>query len=155
MKKLLAIIIVCMCSINVSIAQNQNGKQNKRHQPRFLMLDSTSRSNTMKDRRNSWEKFKHENEKKWKKHIATWHHPHMGFGKTVSLCFTEGKSLATFDVNNDGATGNVKAYESADPILNNELVSKLKTMPNWIPARQNGRTIKDKYTFPVTFVALS
>ena len=191
MKKLLAIMMVCVCSVNVSIAQNQNENQNTRHQPRFHMLDSASRSNMMKARHESWGKFKSENEKKWKKHVAMWPHPHMGFGRMphhniliqkeeqlpefvggeealmdwivdnitypimASTNSTEGKVVVTFDVNEDGTIGNVKVKESADPILDNEVVSKVETMPNWIPAKQNGRNVKVKYTLPVSFVALS
>ncbi|MBR5084082.1 MAG: energy transducer TonB [Prevotella sp.] len=195
MKKLLAIVMVCVCSANVSIAQSQNENQSDRFQPRFHMLDSASRSNMMKARHNSWGKSKKENEKKWKKHVAMWQHPHMGFGRMpqhfpqhffqfqkeeqlpefvggeealmdwiednitypimASSNSTEGKVVVTFDVNDDGTIGNVKVKESANPILDNEVVSKIENMPNWIPAKQNGRTVKVKYTLPVNFVALS
>lgn len=191
MKKLLAIIMVCVCSVSVSFAQNQSEKPMPRFQPRFHMLDSASRSNMMKARHESWEKFKSENEKKWKKHVAMGHHPHFGFGKMprhnlliqkeeilpefvggkealmdwiednityptmASTNSTEGKVVVTFDVNEDGTIGNVKVKESANPILDNEVVSKLENMPNWIPARQNGRNVKVKYTLPISFVSLS
>ena len=191
MKKLLAIIMVCVCSVNVSIAQNQSGKPATRHQPRYHTLDSASRSNMMKARHDAWEKFKNDNEKKWKKHVAMWHHPHMGFGRMshhviliekeeqlpefvggeealmswieenityptmASTNSTEGKVVVTFDVNEDGTIGNVKVKESADPVLDDEVVSKVESMPNWIPARQNGRNVKVKYTLPIKFVALS
>ena len=191
MKKLLAIVMVCVCSVNVSIAQNQSEKQNVRHHPHFHMLDSASRSNMMKARHDSWEKFKSDNEKKWKKHVTMGHHPHMGFGRMRHIALpiqkeeqlpefvggeealmnwiednitypmmassnsTEGKVVVTFDVNDDGTVGNVKVKESADPILDDEVVSKVKNMPNWIPAKQNGRAVKVKYTLPIKFVALS
>ena len=63
----------------------------------------------------------------------------------------EGKVVVTFDVNDDGSVGNVQVKESASPILNDEVVSKLETMPNWIPAKQNGRNVKVKYTLPIVF----
>ena len=63
----------------------------------------------------------------------------------------EGKVIVTFDVNNDGSIGNVQVKESAAPILNDEVVSKVETMPNWKPARQNGRYVKVKYTLPIVF----
>ncbi len=191
MKKLLAIVIVCVCSVNVSIAQNPNENKSERFQPRFHLLDSASRSNMMKARHDAWEKSKKENEKRWKKHVAMWHHPHWGFGRMphhnlliqkeeqlpefvggeealmnwiednityptmASSNSTEGKVVVTFDVNEDGTIGNVKVKESADPVLDSEVVKKVETMPNWIPARQNGRNVKVKYTLPVSFVALS
>ena len=191
MKKLLAIVMMCVCTANVSFAQNQSQKPAPRHHPHFHALDSATWNNMMKTRHDSWEKSKKENEKKWKKHVTMWQHPHMGFGRMphhafliqkeeqlpefvggeealmswiednitypimASLNSTEGKVVVTFDVNDDGTIGNVKVKESADPVLDNEVVSKLETMPNWIPARQNGRNVKVKYTLPIKFVAIS
>lgn len=67
----------------------------------------------------------------------------------------EGKVVVTFDVNVDGSIGNIKVKESANPILDSEVVEKVKEMPRWIPARQNGRIVKMKYTLPIKFTALS
>ena len=189
MKKLLAIIIVCVCSASVSMAQD-NGQKQKMH-PRFELLDSASRSQMMKDRHDWWQKQKKENEKKWKKHVAFWHHPHHRHGNMARHNFAlhkqeklpefiggkealmswikenitypiqadvksiEGKVVVTFDVNRDGSIGNVKVKESADPILDKEVVSKIESMPRWIPAFQNGRTVKVKYTLPISFVEAS
>ena len=41
--------------------------------------------------------------------------------------------------------------EGADPLLASEVVSKLQEMPRWKPAFQNGRTVKVKYTLPISF----
>ena len=63
----------------------------------------------------------------------------------------EGKVVVTFDVNVDGSIGNVKVKESSHPILDSEVVSKVESMPSWIPAKQNGRKVKVKYTLPIVF----
>ena len=191
MKKLLAIVIVCVCSVNVSIAQNPNENKSERFQPRFHLLDSASRSNMMKARHDAWEKSKKENEKRWKKHVAMWHHPHWGFGRMphhnlliqkeeqlpefvggeealmnwieenitypvlAEVTGVEGKVVVTFDVNDDGTISNVKVKNSVNSILDEEVVSKVESMPKWIPARQNGRPVKMKYTLPINFTELS
>ena len=67
----------------------------------------------------------------------------------------EGKVVVTFDVDVDGSIGNIKVKESANPILDSEVVDKLKTMPKWIPAKQNGRTVKMRYTLPINFTTIS
>ena len=67
----------------------------------------------------------------------------------------EGKVIVTFDVNADGTVSNVKVKDSANPLLNDELVNMLETMPSWIPAKQNGRAVKVTYTLPIVFSAVS
>ncbi|MBO4658563.1 MAG: energy transducer TonB [Prevotella sp.] len=187
MKKILAIILVSVCTVSVSFAQNKHPRA--KMMPRFEMLDSASKANFLKARA-SWGKRVKDNEKRWQKHMA-WGAPRMGFGKMTFRGFkfepqeqmpefvggedalkdwlyenitypiaadeisAEGKVVVTFDVNNDGTIGNVKVKESVNPILDEEVVSKLEEMPDWIPARQNGRTVKVKYTLPITFTKLS
>ena len=85
----------------------------------------------------------------------SWIEYNITYPMMASLNSIEGKVVATFDVNDDGTIGNVKIKESADPVLDNEVISKLESMPNWIPAKQNGRNVKVKYTLPIKFVALS
>jgi TonB family protein len=67
----------------------------------------------------------------------------------------EGKVVVTFDVNSDGSISNVQVKNSINSILGSEVVSKLESMPKWIPAKQNGRPVKMKYTLPISFSALS
>ena len=84
MKKILAIIMVCVCSANVSIAQNKYPHMRK--MPRFEMLDSATRSNLMKERE-SWAKQVKNNEKKWKKHMAWGGFSHRWDGKRPQFKF--------------------------------------------------------------------
>ena len=67
----------------------------------------------------------------------------------------EGKVVVTFDINKDGSISNVHAEGANNSILEDEVVNKISSMPNWIPARQNGRTVKVKYTLPISFTLLS
>ena len=45
----------------------------------------------------------------------------------------------------------VKVVKSVDPSLDKEAQRVVKSMPHWIPGKQNGSAVRVKYTVPVTF----
>ena len=49
------------------------------------------------------------------------------------------------------ADRNVRVVKSVDPSLDKEAVRVVKSMPKWIPGKQNGSAVRVKYTVPVTF----
>ena len=63
----------------------------------------------------------------------------------------QGRVVATFVVERDGSITDVKVIKSVDPSLDKEAVRVLKSMPKWIPGKQNGQAVRVKYTVPVTF----
>jgi TonB family protein len=63
----------------------------------------------------------------------------------------QGRVIVTFIVECDGTVTNVRVAMSAGEYLDNEALRVIKSMPRWIPGRQNGSTVRVKYTFPVTF----
>jgi len=63
----------------------------------------------------------------------------------------QGRVVCTFVVERDGSITDVKVVKSVDPSLDKEAVRVLKSMPKWIPGKQNGSTVRVKYTVPVTF----
>ena len=63
----------------------------------------------------------------------------------------QGRVIATFVVERDGSISDVKVIKSVDPSLDKEAIRVLKSMPKWIPGRQNGSAVRVKYTVPVTF----
>ena len=63
----------------------------------------------------------------------------------------QGRVIATFVVERDGSITDVKVVKSVDPSLDKEAVRVLKSMPKWIPGKQNGSAVRVKYTVPVTF----
>jgi len=63
----------------------------------------------------------------------------------------QGRVIATFVVERDGSITDVKVVKSVDPSLDKEAVRVLKSMPKWIPGKQNGSNVRVKYTVPVTF----
>ena len=63
----------------------------------------------------------------------------------------QGRVVCTFIVEKDGSITNIRVEKSVDPTLDNEAIRVLRAMPNWIPGRQGGSTVRVKYTVPVTF----
>lgn len=63
----------------------------------------------------------------------------------------QGRVIVSFVVERDGSITDVKVLKSADPSLDKEAVRVTKSMPKWIPGKQNGSSVRVKYTLPVTF----
>jgi protein TonB len=63
----------------------------------------------------------------------------------------QGRVVVTFVVEKDGSITDVKVVKSVDPSLDKEAARVVKSMPHWIPGKQNGSAVRVKYTVPVTF----
>ena len=63
----------------------------------------------------------------------------------------QGRVVVQFVVGKDGSISNVHVVKSVDPSLDKEAVRVVKSMPRWIPGKQNGSAVRVKYTLPVTF----
>jgi len=63
----------------------------------------------------------------------------------------QGRVVTTFVVERDGSITDVKVIKSVDPSLDKEAVRVVKSMPKWVPGRQNGSPVRVKFTLPVTF----
>ena len=87
--------------------------------------------------------------------LMSWIEENITYPVLAEVTGVEGKVVVTFDVNDDGTISNVKVKNSVNSILDEEVVSKVESMPKWIPARQNGRPVKMKYTLPINFTELS
>lgn len=62
-----------------------------------------------------------------------------------------GRVVVTFYVETDGSITDVEVIRSIDPLLDNEAVRVVKSMPKWIPGTQDGKPVRVKYTIPFTF----
>jgi len=76
---------------------------------------------------------------------------HMKYPVVAEENGIQGRVICTFVVERDGSITDVKVVKSVDPSLDKEAVRVLKSMPKWIPGRQNGSPVRVKYTVPVTF----
>ena len=63
----------------------------------------------------------------------------------------EGKVVVQFVVTKTGKVGEVKVVRSVDKDLDREAVRVCKSLPNFVPGRQNGQPVAVWYTLPVTF----
>ena len=64
---------------------------------------------------------------------------------------TEGRVILTFTVERDGSLTGIEVAKSVSPSLDKEAVRIVKSMPRWIPGRQDGRKVRVKYTLPIYF----
>lgn len=64
---------------------------------------------------------------------------------------TQGRVIVTFVVERDGSITNVNVVKNVDTLLDKEAYRVVRSMPHWIPGRQNGTPVRVNYTVPVTF----
>lgn len=63
----------------------------------------------------------------------------------------QGRVTIQFVVEKDGSVTDVKVAKGVDPSLDKEALRVVKSMPKWIPGKQNGAPVRVKYMVPVTF----
>ena len=63
----------------------------------------------------------------------------------------QGRVTVQFVVEKDGSVTDVKTMQSVDPALDREAERVVKSMPKWIPGKQNGSAVRVKYFVPVVF----
>lgn len=63
----------------------------------------------------------------------------------------QGRVVVSFVVERDGSITDVNVVRSVDPSLDREAARVVKSMPNWIPGKQNGSAVRVKYNVPVSF----
>ncbi len=63
----------------------------------------------------------------------------------------QGRVVVGFVVEKDGSITDVTVIKSQDPSLDREAARVVKSMPRWIPGKQNGATVRVRYQVPVTF----
>ena len=64
----------------------------------------------------------------------------------------QGRVICQFVVNKDGSIVDVEVVRSSgDPLLDNEAIRVIRSMPKWKPGKQRGKPIRVKYTLPVNF----
>ncbi len=64
----------------------------------------------------------------------------------------QGQVQVGFVVEKDGSISGVKIVKSVHSLLDREAMRLVKSMPKWIPGKQNGNTVRAYYTQPIRFV---
>ncbi|WP_143736431.1 energy transducer TonB [Moheibacter sediminis] len=62
-----------------------------------------------------------------------------------------GKVIVNFVVNEDGSVSNIEIKQTIPIELKNEIEKLFKNMPNWTPAKSEGKNVKMRKIFPVLF----
>jgi len=64
---------------------------------------------------------------------------------------TQGKVYVTFVVAKDGSVKDVRIARGADPLLDEEAMRVVKSLPQWTPGKQRGKAVNVSYTVPIEF----
>lgn len=81
------------------------------------------------------------------KYVAT----HIQYPTMAQENYVQGTVVVQFVIEKDGSIGEVKVARSVDSDLDKEAVRLVKTLPDFIPGRQDGEPVRVWYTFPVNF----
>ena len=63
----------------------------------------------------------------------------------------EGRIFVSFTVNAQGDVSDVKVVKGLGSGLDEETIRAVKTLPKFIPGKQNGRAVSVSFTVPITF----
>ena len=63
----------------------------------------------------------------------------------------EGKVSVKFVVEKDGSISNPQIIKGGNPLLNDEALRVVNSMPKWKPGKQRGEAVNVKFTVPVAF----
>ena len=63
----------------------------------------------------------------------------------------QGRVVVQFVVNTDGSIEDAKVVRAVDPLLDQEGIRVINTMPNWKSGMQDGKTVRVKYIVPIMF----
>lgn len=125
MKKVLTIVAICLMSIQIATAQSSSQEFSiQEEMPQFVGGEEA---------------------------LVDWIENNISYPMMADIKSIEGRVVVSFDINEDGTIGNIRQEEAADPLLADEVISRLQQMPQWIPAVQNGRNVKVRYTLPIFF----
>jgi periplasmic protein TonB len=64
----------------------------------------------------------------------------------------QGRVNVTFIINKKGEICDVNILRGVHPLIDRETIRVLMSSPKWIPAKQNGRPVKQLFSIPIYFV---
>lgn len=62
------------------------------------------------------------------------------------------KAFASFVIEKDGTLSDIKVLRDPGFGIGTEIIKIIKTSPKWKPAVNNGKVVRSKYTFPISFL---
>lgn len=63
-----------------------------------------------------------------------------------------GRVIVTFVINKMGDVTDVRIFRGVDSSLDSEALRVVKSLPRWLPGKQNGRAVNVNYNVPINFV---
>jgi protein TonB len=63
----------------------------------------------------------------------------------------EGKVFISFVINKEGYVTRVKTIRSVHPLLDNEAVRVIESLPQWKPGKQRGQYVNVQFQIPINF----
>lgn len=63
----------------------------------------------------------------------------------------EGRVVVQFVVDKEGNLQDVKVIKGIDPLLDQEAVRVISSMPQWIPGKQKGKAVNVQFNMPLQF----
>lgn len=76
---------------------------------------------------------------------------HIRYPEQAAQNNIQGRVTVQFVVERDGSIGEVKVVRGKDPDLDKEAVRVVKSLPNFIPGKNNGQAVRVWYTLPINF----
>ena len=83
--------------------------------------------------------------------LMKWLQSHLQYPQLAAENNIQGRVVVQFVVTKSGAIGEVKVVRSVDRDLDREAIRVCKSLPKFVPGRQNGQPVSVWYTLPVTF----
>lgn len=83
--------------------------------------------------------------------VNGWLSDHIKYPVVAAENGIQGRVVVQFVVEKDGSVSQVKVVRGVDPSLDKEAVRVISSMPKWIPGKQNGVSVRSRFTVPVTF----
>ena len=83
--------------------------------------------------------------------LMKWLSDNLTYPKEAKEKGIQGRVTLRFVVTPDGSLEDVEVVKSLDPICDQEALRVVKTMPKWIPGKQNGTPVYVYYSLPLVF----
>ena len=83
--------------------------------------------------------------------VNGWLADHIKYPVVAAENGIQGRVIVQFVVERDGSVSQVRVVRGVDPSLDKEAQRVISSMPKWIPGKQNGQSVRSRFTVPVTF----
>ena len=83
--------------------------------------------------------------------VNGWLAEHIKYPVVAAENGIQGRVVVQFVVEKDGSVSQVRVVRGVDPSLDKEAQRVISSMPKWIPGKQNGVSVRSRFTVPVTF----